>query len=240
MSDEIQGITDGQPRRGFSGMQVMAIVLVSVIAAVVVTILVIRYVLFPPPFEPVVLSTIEEQQLAVKLDVLEQIGSRDESSRADSPSLKPTMAGPGTDGALKPEKYSEEGSSRQIDFSEREINAMIAKNTDLADKLAVDLAEDLVSLKLLIPLDPGMPMFGGKTLRVSAGAELAYREARPVVVLKGISIMGVPVPSGWMGGLKNIDLVKEFGDGDGFWKTFSDGVESISVVDGVLNIRLKE
>ena len=240
MGEEIQGITGGQPARGFSGMQVTAIVLVSVIAAVAVTIFAIRYVLFPPPFEPVVLSAGEEQQLAVKLGVLEQFADSDGSSRESSPSLKPKQTGPETDAALEPEKYSEEGLSRQIEFSEREINAMIAKNTDLADKMAVDLAEDLVSLKLLIPLDPGLPVLGGKILRVNAGAELAYREARPVVVLKVISIMGVPMPNAWLGGLKNIDLVREFGGGEGFWKAFSDGVESISVVDGVLHIRLKE
>lgn len=240
MSDDIKEMTNRQRRNGFSGMQVTGIVLASVIIAVVLTTLAIRYILFPPPFEPVVLSSGEEQQLAAKLNVLEEITTQDASLRGSSPSLQPKMDGPESGAILKPEKYSEEGLSRQIDFSEREINAMIAKNTDLADKLAVDLAEDMVSVKLLIPLDPDLPMLGGKTLRVNAGAELAYREARPVVVLKGVSIMGVPVPNGWMGGLKNIDLVKEFGDGDGFWKTFSDGVESISVVDGVLNIRLKE
>jgi hypothetical protein len=219
---------------------VTAIVFVSVVVAIMVTIFAIRSILFPPPFEPVVLSAGEEQQLAAKLDVLEQVGSPVGSSQESSPSPQPPTAGVETGGALTPEKYSEEGLSRQIDFSEREINAMIAKNTDLADKLAVDLAQDLVSLKLLIPLDPGLPVLGGKTLRVNAGAELAYREARPVVVLKGISIMGVPMPNAWMGGLKNIDLVREFGGGEGFWKTFSDGVESISVVDGVLTIRLKD
>ena len=52
--------------------------------------------------------------------------------------------------------------------------------------------------------------------------------------------MGVPLPNAWLGGLKNIDLVKEFGADEGFWNTFSAGVDSISVVEGFLNIRLKE
>ena len=52
--------------------------------------------------------------------------------------------------------------------------------------------------------------------------------------------MGVPMPNAWLGGIKNIDLVKEFGGDKGFWKTFADGVDSISVVDGFLDIRLKE
>ena len=91
----------------------------------------------------------------------------------------------------------------------------------------------------MVPLDPDFPMLGGKTLKIKAGAELAYREGRPVVKLKGVSLMGVPMPNAWLGGIKNIDLIKEFGE-EGFWKTFADGVESIGVVEGVLKIRLKE
>ena len=141
---------------------------------------------------------------------------------------------------MKPEQYSEEGASREISFSEREINAIMAKNTDLAQKLAIDLADDMVSIKLLIPLDPDLPLMGGKTLKVKAGAELAYREGRPLVKLKGVSLMGVPMPNSWLGGLKNIDLIQEFGGNDGFWKSFADGVDAIVVTDGFLKIKLKE
>lgn len=233
---------DTQPRKGFSGMQVAGIVFVSVGAAIIGTALVIKIFLFPAPFEPVVLSAGEEQQLAAKLDAFEALGGlgNDNLSPSSSPQKDRQQPAPSESGGLEPEKYSEEGLSRQISFNQRELNAMIAKNTDLADKLAVDLAENMVSVKLLVPLDPDFPMLGGKTLRVNAGAELAYREARPVVVLKGVSIMGVPMPGAWLGGLKNIDLVKEFGTDEGFWKTFSDGVETISVAEGFLTIRLKE
>ncbi len=83
-------------------------------------------------------------------------------------------------------------------------------------------------------------MVGGQILKVRAGTELAYREGRPVIKLKGISLMGVPVPNAWLGGIKNIDLIKEFGSDEGFWKSFSDGIDSISVVEGLLQIRFKE
>jgi hypothetical protein len=43
-----------------------------------------------------------------------------------------------------------------------------------------------------------------------------------------------------MGGIKNIDLVEEFGDRTGFWKTFSEGVEDIKVEDGFLKLKFKE
>lgn len=52
--------------------------------------------------------------------------------------------------------------------------------------------------------------------------------------------MGVPVPNAWLGGLKHVDLVKEAGGDPGFWKSFSEGVEDIRVVDGRITIKLKE
>jgi len=61
-----------------------------------------------------------------------------------------------------------------------------------------------------------------------------------VVVLKGISLMGVPVPNAWLGGIKNIDLVQEFGGNQGAWKSFADGVETIQVEEGQLYIKLKK
>ncbi len=214
---------------GFSMRQVVLIIMVSMFVAIFGTVFAIKIFLFPSPFKPVVLSVKEEQQLNTKIKRFEGI----ESSTITPPN-------PLDGKALEPEKYSEKDASRKISFTERELNAMVAKNTDLASTLAIDLARDMISIKLLIPLDQEFPMVGGKTLRVKAGAELAYRVSRPVVKLKGVSLMGVPMPNSWLGGLKNIDLIDEFGYDEGFWKSFADGVDSITVGEGFLNITLKE
>ena len=117
---------------------------------------------------------------------------------------------------------------------------MLAKNQDLAKKLAVDLSDDLVSARLLIPVDQDFPILGGKTLRVSAGVEMTFNEAKPIVILKGVSVMGVPIPNAWLGGLKNIDLINEFGGERGFWKSFAEGVDNISIEEGQMKIKLKK
>ena len=59
-------------------------------------------------------------------------------------------------------------------------------------------------------------------------------------MLKGVSIWGVPVLNAWLGGIKNVDLVKEFGADEGFWKTFSAGIENIRVEEGHITIKFKE
>jgi len=215
---------------GFSGKQVIVMIIASMCTAIIITVFTIKIFLFPSPFKPVVLSAKEEQQLSTKLEQFDSL-----TPQPENPKTEYTK-----DGTLKPEQYTEENISHEICFTERELNAIMAKNTDLGRKLALDLADDMVSIKLLIPLDPEFPLLGGKTLRVKAGAELAYKNGRPVIKLKGVSLMGVPMPNSWLGGVKNIDLIREFGADKGFWKSFADGVDSIIVTDDLLKIRLKE
>lgn len=216
-------------RKGGGGcLRTLGIMLITVILSVVATVLVINYVLFPKKFDPVELNQREQSTLNQKL------------RRFGLPTLNSDTKDSNQSNALEPEPYTEEGARREVSFSEKELNAMLANNTDLADKMAIDLSENLASAKLIIPLDPDFPVLGGKTLKVSAGAELAFREQRPVVILKGVSVWGVPIPNAWLGNLKNVDLVREFGGDEGFWKSFADGIEHISVSEGKLIVKLKE
>ncbi len=211
--------------------QMIGILLFVVIVSVFVTVWIIKSDLFATEFTPVTLDPREERTLENKLKQLNMLddGKREVTQNSDSNSS-----------AIEPEAYSEEGASREIDFTEKELNALLAKNTDLARKLAIDLSDDLVSIKLLMPMDEDFPVLGGKTLRLKAGAELAYRNERPVVILKGVTVMGVPVPNAWLGDIKNVDLVQEFGADEGFWKSFSEGVSHILVEEGRMRIKLKE
>ncbi len=215
-----------QPQRHSSGFRIVLIVLVTVLVTVGATLWVAKIYLFPSEFKPVQLSVREEEALSDKLERLDTLGV--------SPGRRSGS------GVLVPERYSEAGADRTITLSERELNALLAKNTDLARKLAIDLSDNLVSAKLLVPVDEDFPIMGGQILKVRAGLELAYRNNKPIVILKGISLMGVPIPNAWLGGLKNIDLVDEYGADAGFWKSFADGVNNISVSEGKLRIELKE
>ena len=238
--ENTQHIRPMESKKTFSGLQVFGIVLGSVLATMVITLYAAWIYLFPQPFEPVKLSADEQQQLEVKLEQMEAVGIPAElDSDAENTAVKPGSDFT-ADGRLIPQKYSEEGAGRDVLFTEREVNALIATNTDLADKLAIDLADNLISARMRVPVDPDFPFLGGKTLRVRTGVELAYREGRPVVIVKGVSLMGIPLPNAWIGGIKNIDLVKEFSAEEGFWKAFADGVESINVEEGMVKVTLKE
>lgn len=222
--------------RGFSGRQVALFVLIAMLAAAALTFWAVRTYFYTSEFKPVSLSQKEQVALDGKLrglgleprDVMPDANRGAQEDRFDE------------DGRLLAEPYSEVGASRNVSLNERELNAMIASSPEFARRFAIDLSSDLASAKLLIPMDPDFPVLGGKTIRVTAGLEVDYRNQRPVVILRGVSVMGVPVPNAWLGNLKNVDLVEQFGGDPGFWRSFAAGIESISVEDGRLELSLKE
>ena len=224
-----------EPPRGMSTGRIVLLVVVVAILASAATVWVITHSVFPRDFSPVQLSEREQRVLDAKLERVEAT-TLGRPRPAGSPGTEPTDAAK----PLEPERYSEAGAKREVAFTERELNALLARNTDLARKLAVDLSQDMASAKLLIPLDPDFPILGGKTLKVTAGLELRYADQRPVVALTGVSVWGVPIPNAWLGGLKHVDLVGEFGGQEGFWKSFAAGIEYVQVTDGQVIVKLKE
>lgn len=220
----------GKSRSGcfrFLKIAALAIVIIAVIVAVWV-----KMNIYASTFTPTRLSEKEQAVLETKLERLGQ-PSREESllSKVRKPRKKKR---------LRPEAYTEVGAKREISLSEKELNALIANNPDIAEKVAIDLSDDLVSVKLVIPVDDDVPVLGGKTLRFNMGIILGYEDNRAVVAMKGISIGGIPLPNAWLGYMKNRNLVDEFGTEGGFWHIFSEGVQDIKVRDGQLLIRLRE
>lgn len=226
------------PKKKRGGCLKIALMVIGVaILTSIATLWIAKYYLFPTEFKPVHLKPREEKVLETKIDALTTNSQKPKgkfhrkSREVQSPKTR--------EEALTPERYSESDAKRQIRLTERELNGLLAKNTDLAKKLAIDLSDDMASAKLLVPLDPDFPFLGGKTLKVTAGMELRYTSGRPVVILRGVSVWGVPIPNAWLGGIKNIDLVQEFGMEDGFWHTLSAGIEDIRIEEGRLTIKLK-
>jgi hypothetical protein len=226
--------SDASVGRRFNAWQISTFILLTLLLAVSAVWL-LNNVLLPSEFKPVTLNASEQQVLDNKLKQFEHF-----QTQADRRASRSRPFTPKDTNDLTPEPYSEEGASREIRLSEKELNALLANNTDLATRLAIDLSDNLASAKLLVHLDEEFPLLGGNTVKLTAGAELAYSNGKPVVKLKGVSIWGVPIPNAWLGGIKNVDLVEEFGQQPGFWQAFADGVEAITVKEGNLLIILKE
>lgn len=223
------------PRR--SPLHIFLIVLATVLVTAGVTFWFVRSYIFPAEFKPVTLSAAEETKLAAKLNRIDVLQARVEPASLDAASDINT----GANGeVLEPQAYSEIDASRSVTLTERELNAMLAKNTNMAKKLAIDLSDDLLSARLLVPVDEDFPVLGGQILKVRAGMELMYQDNRAVARLRGVTVMGVAIPNAWLGGMKNIDLVEHYGNQAGFWRAFSDGVEDLHIEDGKITLKLKE
>jgi len=225
---EITANSSGKPSPGLSVGKMLAIVAAAMLVTMIATLWLIKLWLFPGPFSLVTLTPAEERGLQAKLARLEAVenGAARKGKTADDEIATPTP-------------YSEEDATRQIVFSEKELNALIGRNPDMAGRVAVDLADDLVSATLLIPTNADTPLVGGRPIRVKVGLTLAFRDDRPVVALRGVSVMGVPMPNAWLGKLKNIDLIKKYGADNGFWQFFADGIAAIEIKEGQAKIILK-
>jgi hypothetical protein len=234
------------PQRRFGCLQVILFLAVAVLVTAALTLWVARTWFYPPPLEPVQLTVPERQVIDEKLQYIRQEGSPPAPTDRGGPVVDPdARGGPVVDPEargepLVPELYREDPQARVIHFTERELNGLIADNPDLARRVALHLSEDLVSATVLVTLPQDFPFMSGRTIRVNAGLGLRHVEGRPVVELRGISVMGVPLPSAWLGGLKGRDLVALHGGDPGIWQAFADGVADVRVEQGRLRVELAE
>jgi len=207
-------------------LQVAAMLLATVLVVAVLAWWVITRYVLPTELEQVNLSRQEQIELDRKLETL-------------GIQRQPVDGSP-YDYRVVPEPYSETGAPREVEITERELNGLFARDPQWSSRMAVDLSPDLVSLTALVPVPEDFPVMPGKSVRVRAGAEFSFASGRPVLILKGVSVMGVPLPDAWLGDIKNIDLIAQSGNEAGFWKAFADGIDYVEVAEGRLQIRLKE
>jgi len=135
----------------------MLFVLLAILVTAGITYWLIRTYFFASDFDPVELSQEEQVELDTKLRNL----GVDPESLLPGANRGPNPLGRiedeiqrDRDGNLIPEAYSEVGASRVIDLSERELNSMLANNSDLARRFAVDLSDNLASAKLCQTTSP--------------------------------------------------------------------------------------
>ncbi len=225
--------TTAASTRKFSGKQVVLFLGLAVLATALLTAWWVNQYVYATMFQPTRLGEMEQQVLNAKMAHLLQTADA-ASSSVSQPSVSTT------DLPLEPAPYSETDANRQIQLTEREVNALIAADSYMARHVAVDMADDLLSVQLVVPINHEMPLVGGKMLKLNFGLALSYVNGKPVVAMRGISLGGIPLPSAWWGDIKNTNLVEEFGGSVGFWDQFSKGVKDMKIQDGQLFVMLKE
>ena len=196
-------------------------------------------ILRPPEITPTELTPREEAVLEEKLEILRRGADRpDELAEGpgdvsrDSRDL-PWTAEPG-------EGEDEDFVRRPIVITEREINGMLAHNTDLGDAVRVRLTPDRVKININFAVPEEAPVFGGKTLRFAALARAELGGKVFDVRVEKLSLGGIPLPGAWTGDLLDVNLAEAlFPDSDAM-AVFSAGVESFEIRRGEMEILLAE
>jgi len=215
------------PKNSFGCLHILLVIVILLLLTILGSMWWLKRNVYASEFKPVKLNPAEQVTLDAKIKQL------------DSPAPVPAPV-PASPTSVEPEAYSESAESRRVVFSEKELNALVAGDPDMARHVAIDLTDDLLSVKIIAPMDQEIPMVGGKTFKLNMGLALSYANGKPTVIIRGISLGGVPLPSAWMGDIKNKNLVEEFGEAGGFWDMFAKGVEHLEVKDGQFILHLKE
>ncbi len=136
-----------------------------------------------------------------------------------------------------------EDDPRTIIFTEREINGVLHHNTDLADKLYIDLKKDAVVAKIVYPVQEDVAVVGGKTLRANVTMQIYLDDSGKLQIALGdVTVSGIPLPNAWLFDAKGKNLIDlDSGpDGTGLLKRIADGIADFKVEDGQIKIRLNE
>ena len=174
------------------------------------------------PIRPVVLSGAERQAVENKMAPLEAERREDAAATAAGTESATAAYQPG---------------SREIVLSEREINGLLHDRTGLGDRVRFDFEDRAVHARVETDLDAGLPLVGGKRLKMRARFRVESGEGGAGFALEDLTVWGISVPNEWLGGLKGQDLLGElFGARGGRIP----GVEEIRAEKGRLVIQLAE
>ncbi|MGH7971164.1 MAG: hypothetical protein ACREIC_20780, partial [Limisphaerales bacterium] len=155
-------------------------VVVIIIAAVAITVWWIQR-----PIKPVVLKPKEQAVVDQKLRELE-----DTRTPAPGPNRPPTD-GAGFAQADRP--YVPGG--KVIQLTEREVNGLLNRNTDLGKTVRLEFARDAINAYLAVPIPDDFPVMGGKMFRARGRLGVAVGNGGiPYLALEDVTVFGVSLP----------------------------------------------
>ena len=190
----------------------------------------------PEPIVPTELTQVEEQVLDEKLETLEgaatrDAGSGDRTSPPDPSAPSGELAGAGD---LRPGP-GVEPRRKGVTITEKELNALLAKNTPWGDRVALELVDDTIRARTNIDVPDDWPMLGGKTIRLRLSLEATLEDQRMALRVSDVSLSGFPLPNAWLGGIKGVDLIDQYADSRPL-RTFVAGIEEFYIADGALTL----
>lgn len=129
--------------------------------------------------------------------------------------------------------------AKTVVISEREINGWLQKQ-GLGEHLKVNIGGGGITASALLPVEAGVPMVGGRTVRFKIGLN-ADLDAKHHLALNvtDVSVGGISPPNAWLGGIKGRDLLAD-AELDPTAKAFVDGIKSLEFKSGEIRVLLND
>ncbi len=140
--------------------------------------------------------------------------------------------------AMQQERSYEKGTNI-IQLTEREINALFHKNTQLGDQIRFELASDAVHARVSTDLNSDLPLVGGKKLKARARFIITDENNAPAIILDDLTVWGVSIPNAWLAEMKGQNLLNKLGI-DPTRSQLSKGIKTVKITNGNLRIELAE
>ncbi len=193
------------------------------------------------PIKPVVLTPKEEKVVEQKLQRV-QAESSSEPARSNQLARdgnSPATSQDGTDLSPSERRLYVPG-AKEIRLTEREINGLLNKNTDLGKSVRLEFDQDAVNAYVAVPIPQDFPIGGGKMFRARGRFRVSIGNGgTPYAILEDVSVFGVSLPKAWLGGIKGENLLAD-AIGDGRRGPVLRGIKSLRVVPGALVLELED
>lgn len=214
-------VIPAQQGRGcaFYGCLTFALLLLTVVATVCITAWWIQR-----PVKAVILTEQEEEVLSNKVDYM---------TRANE--IRIQSAEPSVDGMMENRLQldDEDFVRKRVMFTEKELNAIVAKNSEFENNILITLRPNTILGATTITMPEFIPFVGGQNLRTKVKIFAELKGQKLDIRVQNISLGGIPLRNSWTGSIIGKNLVDLFADDDQM-KALVDGIEEFEIRDGEL------
>jgi len=142
-------------------------------------------------------------------------------------------------GEVEKDAPSPAGAERFFRLTDREINALIAKDPEIADKLRVDFVKGGIKVSIRIPVPKEAPFLGGTTIQGSGEATVTIDKETVDIRLTDVRFAGFSLPKAWLKDALGKNMALDIAS-EADLKKFAAGIERFQITPEAIEILLAE
>jgi hypothetical protein len=132
--------------------------------------------------------------------------------------------------------------AKTIVLNEREINGYLERQ-GLGETVKVNIRHGNVAATVLAPMEEGVPLFGGQTLRLKVAFNTKLDDQKRFALsLSDVSIGGISLPNAWLGNVKGLNLLSQQGElrEKDFLHGLAAGIKDFQMKEGEMRVVLND